>query len=360
MVLTVGAVAARLGVAPETVRSWERRYGLAPGGRSPGGHRRYTEVDCARLVLMQRLVAEGAMPAKAAATVLSTPVEEVVVRVPVRERTAVRGTSGTPSRGRRSWVRRSRGRRSGGRGRRVGPGPAGRRRAGGAGGRLLAVPGASPEARGLARAASRLDADAVLELLGNLLVERGAVATWDEVLRPVLVAVGERWERTGEGVDVEHLLSEVTTDALRAHRARQLRAVPGRCVLLACAPEDEHVLPLHIAAVALAERRVPVRLLGPRVPAAALASATRRLRASGVLVWKQRAEGPPVDLAGLPQMRPRLVLVVGGPGWSPERRAAGCAAGGQPGQRGGRAAGGPALTDHTANLCTLPAQRCGG
>ena len=63
MVLTVGAVAARLGVAPETVRSWERRYGLAPGGRSPGGHRRYTEVDCARLVLMQRLVAEGAMPA---------------------------------------------------------------------------------------------------------------------------------------------------------------------------------------------------------------------------------------------------------------------------------------------------------
>ncbi len=158
----------------------------------------------------------------------------------------------------------------------------------------------------------------MLDLLGNLLVERGAVATWDEVLRPVLVAVGERWERTGEGVDVEHLLSEATTDALRAHRARQLRAVPGRCVLLACAPEDEHVLPLHIAAVALAERRVPVRLLGPRVPASALASATRRLRASGVLVWKQRAEGPPVDLAGLPQMRPRLVLVVGGPGWSPE------------------------------------------
>ena len=137
----------------------------------------------------------------------------------------------------------------------------------------------------------QVDADAVLELLGNLLVERGVVATWDEVLRPVLVAVGERWERTGEGVEVEHLLSEATTDALRAHRARQLRAVPGRCVLLACAPEDEHVLPLHIAAVDCAERRVPVRLLGPRVPASALVSATRRLRASGVLVWKQRAKG---------------------------------------------------------------------
>src|SRR4051812_50199223 len=82
MVLTVGAVAARLGVAPETVRSWERRYGLAPGGRSPGGHRRYTEVDCARLVLMQRLVSEGAMAAKAAAAGVSTPAEEVGRRPP--------------------------------------------------------------------------------------------------------------------------------------------------------------------------------------------------------------------------------------------------------------------------------------
>jgi hypothetical protein len=296
MVLTVGAVAARLGVAPETVRSWERRYGLAPGGRSPGGARRYTEVDCARLVLMQQLVAEGAMPAQAAATVLSTPSGEV----PVSARGAAReGVERTAAAG-------------------AGPRPAAQRRSGGAGGRSLAVPGASAEARGLARAVSRLDADAVMDLLGNLLVERGVVATWDEVLRPVLVALGERWERTGEGVEVEHLLCEATTDALRAHRARQLRAVPGRCVLLACAPDDEHVLPLRVAAVALAERRVPVRLLGPRVPASALASATRRLRASGVLVWKQQAEGAPVDLAGLPQMRPRLVLAVGGPGWPPD------------------------------------------
>ena len=134
------------------------------------------------------------------------------------------------------------------------------------GGRSLAVPGASPEVRGLARAASRLDAEALVDLLTNLLVERGAVATWDDVLRPVLVAAGLRWQRTGEGVDVEHVLSEATTEALRAHRARLLRPVPGRPVLLACAPEDAHVLPLHVAAVALAERRVPVRLLGPGVP----------------------------------------------------------------------------------------------
>ena len=93
--------------------------------------------------------------------------------------------------------------------------------------------------------------------------------------------------------------------------------MPGRPVLLACAPEDAHVLPLHVAAVALAERRVPVRLLGPRVPADALASAARRTGASAVFVWRQRVEGPAADLAGLPRSRPPVLAVVGGPGWRP-------------------------------------------
>src|SRR6476661_1212645 len=290
MVLTVGAVAARLGVAPETVRSWERRYGLAPGGRSPGGHRRYTETDCGRLVLMQRLVGEGATPARAAAQVLATPVDAIAV------------SAG-------SWAREPAGT--------VAAAPGVRRRPGGPGGRSLAVPGASPEVRGLARAASRLDAGVLVDRLTDLLVERGAVATWDDVLCPVLVAAGLRWQRTGEGVDVEHVLSEATTEALRSHRARLLRPVPGRPVLLACAPEDEHVLPLHVAAVALAERRVPVRLLGPRVPPNALASAARRTGASAVFVWRQRVEGPAADLAGLPRSRPPVLAVVGGPGWRP-------------------------------------------
>ncbi|MFD0431772.1 MerR family DNA-binding transcriptional regulator [Streptomyces zhihengii] len=35
--LTTGEVARRLGVAPTTVRSWDRRYGLGPAGRVGGG-----------------------------------------------------------------------------------------------------------------------------------------------------------------------------------------------------------------------------------------------------------------------------------------------------------------------------------
>src|SRR5699024_2844712 len=51
--LTVAAVAARLGVAASTLRTWERRYGLGPSARTAGRHRRYDAVDVTRLETMR-------------------------------------------------------------------------------------------------------------------------------------------------------------------------------------------------------------------------------------------------------------------------------------------------------------------
>ena len=253
--LSVGAAAGRLGVAPATVRSWERRYGLGPGGRSHGGHRRYTEADLNRLLLMQELVSRGQAPAAAARAVLGQATGQ-----------------GGPATG--SGPARTP----------VGTGPRRSSHGGGPGGRVLAVPGASPEVRGLARAASRLDADAATGQLGDLLVSRGVVHTWNEVLRPVLVSIGVRWVRAG--VDVEHVLSEAIMDALRSYRAFLPRPVPGRPVLLACTPHEQHTLPLHALAAALAEQRVPLRLLGGRVPVGAVATAARRTDAGAVFLWR--------------------------------------------------------------------------
>ena len=39
--LTVAAVARRMGVAPATLRTWDRRYGVGPGEHEAGTHRRY-------------------------------------------------------------------------------------------------------------------------------------------------------------------------------------------------------------------------------------------------------------------------------------------------------------------------------
>ena len=40
LLLPVAAVARRLGVAPATLRTWDRRYGLGPSVHAPGAHRR--------------------------------------------------------------------------------------------------------------------------------------------------------------------------------------------------------------------------------------------------------------------------------------------------------------------------------
>ncbi len=55
----IGAVSTLTGLPPSTIRSWERRYGLAASARSPGGGRRYTEADVAHLVLLRRATQTG-------------------------------------------------------------------------------------------------------------------------------------------------------------------------------------------------------------------------------------------------------------------------------------------------------------
>ena len=53
--IRTNAAAGMLGVSPNTLRSWERRYGFPRPGRSPGGHRQYAlaEVEALRLTLAE-------------------------------------------------------------------------------------------------------------------------------------------------------------------------------------------------------------------------------------------------------------------------------------------------------------------
>src|SRR3954452_16760691 len=69
--LTVAAVARRLGVAPSTLRTCARRYDLGPSAHTAGSHRRYGPDAPARLVVMRRLTLEGVPPADAARIALA-------------------------------------------------------------------------------------------------------------------------------------------------------------------------------------------------------------------------------------------------------------------------------------------------
>ncbi|MGW0860385.1 MerR family transcriptional regulator, partial [Streptomyces sp. NPDC002690] len=70
--LTTGAVARLLGVAPTTLRSWERRYGIGPAEREGGRHRRWTSVDVELLMRMCDFTSAGLPPAEAARAALAT------------------------------------------------------------------------------------------------------------------------------------------------------------------------------------------------------------------------------------------------------------------------------------------------
>lgn len=271
--LPVSAVARRLGVAPATLRTWARRYGLGPTSHAAGAHRRYTPPDLARLETMRRLTLEGVPPSAAARAALEQSDEALPRQRPPRTR-------------------------------------------GGPGGRVLALPGAEEVARGLGRAGMALDARTVTATVREELAVRGVVATWEQVLRPVLVAVGERWAATGEGVEVEHLLSDCIAVALREVAERAHEPLGGRPVLLACAPDEQHALPLYAVAAGLGERGVGSRTLGPALPADALEAAVRRTGPALLFLWSQlRTTAKPAVVDHLPVMRPPTAVLVGGPGW---------------------------------------------
>ncbi|MEU7779288.1 MerR family transcriptional regulator [Micromonospora parva] len=280
--LSAGAVARRLGVAVTTLRTWHQRYGLGPSEHIPGHHRRYTPSDLVRLEIMRRLTAEGVSPAEAARWARQAP-----------DPTA----NGTVTRIH----------------------PTGRD-----GGGTIPVGRAGPAARGLARAAMRLDAAAISETIAHALAADGVVATWDSLLRPVLAGIGERHAATSGLIEVEHLMSRCVSEALAAASRAKVPTGPAR-ILLSCADEEQHTLPLEALAAALAEAGVSYRMLGARVPVAALVEAVNRTGPAAVVLWSHtRATADPAQLSALlaAPRRPLLVLAAG-PGWRADTLPAG-------------------------------------
>jgi hypothetical protein len=377
--LTVAAVARRLGVAPSTLRTWDRRYDLGPSAHTAGSHRRYGPQDLARLVVMRRLTMEGVPPAEAARIALAGPSEAApsgqlvpphelgppphpegaaLDPGPVRSADDTREDTGDgvaeggeppagpgpaaeppeagglrpaqewlppaipAARSRRTaelepgfWRRDSTRREGVGSAWPLGAAEVARTPVRSGGGRVVALPDGSPAARGLARAAMSLDSGEVHRLFGDAVTAYGVRAAWDTMAMPVLQSIGERWRVTGDGVDVEHAFSESVTGVLRGVTSSLRRPRNVRPVVLACAEGDYHTLPLHALAAALAEEGVGVRLLGVGMPSAALVAAVRRTGPATVFLYARLAVWDVQVLDLLPRQRPAPRLVVGGPGW---------------------------------------------
>lgn len=274
--LPVAAVARRLGVAPATLRTWDRRYGIGPREHTTGRHRRYAPADVARLELMQQALLRGASPAEAASYALrQAPAEpEVQVLAPRESR-----EQGLPP-----LLRE------------VGP-------------RSAAV-------LGLSRAAMAMDTVATQQLIADCIADLGVVAVWDDVLRPVLSALAARWAQSGECVEVEHLVHECTLAAMIGATPMVTAPRNPRPVLLCCAPDERHSLPLYVLRAALATAGIGTQMLGAALPAEALAAAVRRTGPAAVAVWAQLPRHGVDDVFHrVPRTRARVRLFASGPGW---------------------------------------------
>ena len=184
------------------------------------------------------------------------------------------------------------------------------------GGHTIPLGRAAPAARGLARAAMRLDGPAQRDILEMTVANLGVIEAWEQVIMPVLVGLGERYESTHRFIEVEHLISRSVTEVLGMVSRPSSDQVPR--VLLAAADEELHTLPLEALAAALAEAGVATRLLGARVPPQALAEAVARTGPAVTVLWSQTpATSDPDQLRGLlsgPHVP--VLIAAAGPGWT--------------------------------------------
>jgi len=218
-VLRIGELSKRVGVSPELLRAWERRYGLLCPARSAGGLRLYSPADVERVALMQQHLAEGMAAAEAAALAGRDAVDEEAARTALRP-AALRAE--------------------------------------------------------LAAALDGFDEPRAQAILDRLLALATVETLLAEVVVPYLQDLGERWKRGDASVAQEHFASSVLRGRLLG-LARGWGLGLGPVAVLACPPGEQHDLGLIAFGLALRARGWRIVYLGPDSPIDTVADVSRQL-----------------------------------------------------------------------------------
>jgi DNA-binding transcriptional MerR regulator/methanogenic corrinoid protein MtbC1 len=252
----VGELARRVGVAPETLRAWERRYGVLRPARTSGGYRVYGVDDELRARRMRELIESGWAAGEAAHAVT-------------------------------------------------------------AGGEAPRTPRADRAADALLSPLLRFDYAAGQAAFDRMLASRSMDAALRDVVLPALHEVGERWARGEITVAQEHFATELITGRLRG-LGREWDAGLGPRAILACPAGERHDIGLLCCGLALDRRGWRVTYLGPDTPADALESAVETV--DPVLVVIGAVQRTPLRLAApaLARLATQVTIAVGGAGVNPE------------------------------------------
>jgi MerR family transcriptional regulator, light-induced transcriptional regulator len=228
----IGELSRRVGVGPETLRAWERRYGLLDPVRSEGNYRLYSPEDERRVRRMLELREEGVAAAEAARLARGNP--------QLREQAGY----GAAKAGHAA------------------PSQAGARVAGraappvtdaGASAPASVHSPASVRVDELVSALERFDEAAVNELLDRAFGDLTIDAVVDELILPALRRIGDRWAGGEATVAQEHFASNLLRGRMHGW-ARGWGGGRGPAALLACPPGERHDLALLAFGLLLRER----------------------------------------------------------------------------------------------------------
>jgi MerR family transcriptional regulator, light-induced transcriptional regulator len=217
--LRIGELSRRVGVSPDRLRAWERRYGVPRPDRTDGGFRLYSAEEEGRVRRMTELIATGVAPAEAARLAAAPEAPAA-------------------------------------------PGPAT-----GDLGRLRSE---------LATALDRFEGNRAHAALDRLFAAVGIDAALSEVVFPYLRELGECWMRGEVTVGQEHFASRLIQGRLLG-LARGWDSGAGPRAVLACPPGELHDLGLIGHGLALRNRGWRVFYLGADTPCDSLVEAVERL-----------------------------------------------------------------------------------
>ncbi|MHC4932245.1 MAG: MerR family transcriptional regulator [Planctomycetota bacterium] len=265
--LSIGALAEATGIAPDTIRVWERRYGLPEPVRLPSGHRRYTPSQ----VKWMRRVAEALARGHRASRAVLASDEEL-------ERLLRSDQEAPGSKVVGEWIEMVR--------------------------------------------AYRLSA--LTEALWGAWRSLEPLEFLEERIVPLLDAVGEEWRDGRMNVRHEHFVSEIVEDLLRSVRLGLDASKNAGLVLLATLPGELHGLGLQMAALVCALGGARARIVGTETPMEEIVRAAEGTRADVVAVTLSLTNSGVESDRRLAELRrelpPEIHLVVGGGGVPRVRR----------------------------------------
>jgi len=254
--LNIAALSRRTGIAPDTLRKWELRYGVLRPERTPGGQRRYNELDVQRVEWLRDRIRDGWRIGEAARVI--DEASAAALDEPTELRDAL----------------------------------------------IASIRDSDP----VTLSATLDQAFAVLPLEQAL----------TDVVTPALRWTGEAWHRGELSIAQEHAITAKVRAHLGRLISDGQGGVHGVAVL-ACAPGERHDIGLLMLAVMLRTDGWRVEFLGADTPVASAITFADDVGATMLCLSASRAESLESLRSALAAVSPPdgLALVLGGPAVTP-------------------------------------------